>query len=159
MKINDLLKNITNSTQKAIYAKRIRNCSPKLQKKIVEFYTKGTYTPFQYGINTMTNLGVRSINTTELQELYGMKPLEALFFIDALEKADSLEDKTNLISLLQSLVAGKHRGGPVVTQEMLDKVKENQPEVWAHYQALCKKAKEQEESAIEGLENNLTTEI
>lgn len=159
MKIKDILSNISNVGLKAVFASRIRNSNPIIKKAIVDFHEKGSFEPINYGILTNNSLGVVRISTTELQELYGMKPLEALLFIDAIVKADSNSDKSDLINLLQSLVAGRHHGGPVVTPQMLENIKANNPKVWTHYQTLCENAKEEEESAIVEMNNNLNEEI
>lgn len=159
MKIKDILDNISNIRHKAIYAKCIRNSNPIIKNAIVDFHLKGSFEPITYGIKTNNVLGILSISTTDLQKLYGMKPLEALLFLDAIVKADSNSDKTQLINLLQSLVSGKHRGGPIVTPQMLETIKETNPEVWTHYKTISENAQKEETEAIEEMNTNLNEEL
>ena len=159
MKIKDILKNITDARYKLNVAKRIHSTDCIIKKAISDLNSKNTFEPIKYGINSHNPMGVVFVSTTELQELYGMKPLESLLYIDAITKADASSDKTLLINLLQFLVAGRHCKGPVITQQMLSTIKETQPEIWDEYTAICKKEESEEETSVEESERILNEEI
>ncbi len=137
MTIKEIVATVESVKLKARLGVRIFHCSTTIKKAIVRLMLDEDFQDLTIGVDYLDGRYVK-FSSYELVRVYGMKKLQALLFIDALQKANIQKDKTRLDRLLTTLVAGKHRQGLRITTEMMERVRNNEAEVWAEYQKLKK---------------------
>ena len=79
--------------------------------------------------------------------------------LDDIEKAQENQDKEKLNDLLAFLVRGKHEVKTRVSQELLEQIKKNNPEVWEEYQKLCANSAKREKELEDGYSKIIETEL
>ena len=121
--------------------KRVRDFAEVAEEGII------TKERTQYALN---ELGVNE---------YGFDELSALLMLDDIEKAQEKQDKEKLNDLLAFLVRGKHEVRTRVSQELLEQIKKNNPEVWEEYQKLCANSAKREKELEEGYSKIIETEL
>lgn len=139
MKIKDIITSLDNVKSKVHLAYRINRCSPEIKKAIVQLYKDKVLPLVELGIAAPDGMGYVEVSSYDLVNLYGMEELAALLFLDELNKANSKSDKTDLRNLLGALSAGKHQTRMVVTDDLLEHVQKNSPDVWKSYQEIVEK--------------------
>ena len=142
MKIKDIKQTYADIRAKIHAAIRIYNCTPEIKKAIKKWKNDGCLP--QITISLENGNKQANISSTELVEIYGLSELNALLMLDELVKAQRNGDKNRLSQLLRSLIAGRHVQGFTVTDEMLEGIKKNSPDVWKEYERLSKKVEEKE---------------
>ena len=158
MKIKDILESIDSMKAKVYTAYRIFHCSPKIKKAIKQWKNED-YLPTVIVSVERTEYDLVTISSYDLVNLYGFDELSALLMLDDIEKVQEKQDKEKLNDLLAFLVRGKHEVKTKVSQELLEQIKKNNPEVWEEYQKLCnssaKKEKELEAGYLKIIETDL----
>lgn len=136
MKIKEIISSIENIKTRLYVAYRINNCLPVIKSAIKQLYATNELPFIKLGIESPDQNEFVEISSNELVDLYGMDNLSALLFLDDLQKANLKKDKTDLCNLLDRFSFGKNQTRMKVTDEMLEDVRNNSPEVWKVYQAL-----------------------
>ena len=80
-------------------------------------------------------------------------------FLDSEKPKKEKQDKEKLNDLLAFLVRGKHEVRTRVSQELLEQIKKNNPEVWEEYQKLCANSAKREKELEEGYSKIIETEL
>ena len=136
MKIKDLLNSVDSLNTKIKIANRIKKCSPRIRLAITQLYRDKIIPKIELGIQSPDGMGYMEISSFDLVNLYGMENLSALLFLDDLYKANLKADKKDLHNLLGMLSNGKHQSNMIVSEELLEQVRQNSPDVWESYQGL-----------------------
>lgn len=134
MKINDIVSSVQSSYQKRMLSRRIRKCSAVIKKDIRAWVELKKFPSRVITLGAPNNAMVKvTISVEELVTLFGMDVMSALLFMDDLIKANLKSDKSDLKNLLLRI---EHTGcshDTILTPEMLDNIKQNQPGVWQAY--------------------------
>lgn len=158
MKIKDILESIDSLKVKIYTAYRIFYCSPKIKKAIKQWKNDDYFPLVKISVEKSENDYV-VISSYDLVNLYGFDELSALLMLNDIEKAQEKEDKEKLNNLLSFLVYGKHEVKTKISEELLEHIKLNNPEVWKEYQKLCensaKKENELEKDYLKIIETDL----
>lgn len=154
MKIKDIINKNWNFKTRMLIARRISRCSNLIKRDIATWKRDGIVPNriLSLQVNGVENM---RLSVHELIDTYGMDALSAMLFFDDLIKANLLEDKTQLVNLAQRLQNGARKKSLVMTPDMLQSIKNNQPELWQEYENLQKKEESQSgvsESEIEQIE-------
>lgn len=147
MKIKDIITSLDNVKSKVHVAYRINKCSSEIKQAISQLYKDKVLPLVELGIEAPDGMGYIEVSSYDLVNLYGMEELSALLFLDELNKANLKSDKTDLRNLLGVLTSGKHQTRMAVTEDLLEHVQKNSPDVWESYQEIVEK------------ENAITTEM
>lgn len=133
MKIIDVTSSIESMKERTYTAYRIYRSEPHIKKAISKLYEEESLPQVTIELEDPNETRCLRLDTIELKELYGMKDLQALLFLDRVLKANKKEDKTDLYNLLGMLTAGQHKTRFEITDEMREHVRANHPSVWAEY--------------------------
>lgn len=133
MKIKDIISSIESMKERVYTAYRIYRSEPYIKNAISRLYEEESLPQVTIELEDPNETGCLRLDTIELTELYGMKDLQALLFLDSVLKANKKEDKTDLYNLLGILTAGQHKTRFEITDEMREHVRANNPGVWAEY--------------------------
>ena len=158
MKIKDILESIDSVKTKIYAAYRIFHSSPKIKKAIKQWKTYEDLPVVKVTVATSEEKFVE-ISSYDLVNKYGFDELSALLMLDDIEKAQEKQDKEKLNDLLAFLVRGKHEVRTRVSQELLEEIKKNNPEVWEEYQKLCANSAKREKELEEGYSKIIETEL
>lgn len=158
MKIKDILESIDSMKTKIYAAYRIFHSSPKIKKAIKQWKTYEDLPVMKVTVETSEDNFVE-ISSYDLVNKYGFDELSALLMLDDIEKAQEKQDKEKLNDLLAFLVRGKHEVKTRVSQELLEQIKKNNPEVWEEYQKLCANSAKREKELEEGYSKIIETEL
>lgn len=158
MKIKDILESIDSMKAKVYTAYRIFHCSPKIKKAIKQWKTYEDLPVVKVCVETSEDKFLE-ISSFDLVNKYGFEELSALLMLDDIEKAYEKHDKEKLNDLLAFLVRGKHEVKTRVSQELLDQIRKNNPEVWEEYQKLCANSARKEKELEEGYSTIIETEL
>lgn len=158
MKIKDILESIDSVKTKIYAAYRIFHSSPKIKKAIKQWKTYEDLPVVKVTVETSEEKFVE-ISSYDLVNKYGFDELSALLMLDDIEKAQEKQDKEKLNDLLTFLVRGKHEVRTRVSQELLEQIKKNNPEVWEEYQKLCANSAKREKELEEGYSKIIETEL
>lgn len=158
MKIKDILESIDSVKTKIYAAYRIFHSSPKIKKAIKQWKTYEDLPVVKVTVETSEEKFVE-ISSYDLVNKYGFDELSALLMLDDIEKAQEKQDKEKLNDLLAFLVRGKHEVRTRVSQELLEEIKKNNPEVWEEYQKLCANSAKREKELEEGYSKIIETEL
>lgn len=158
MKIKDILESIDSVKTKIYAAYRIFHSSPKIKKAIKQWKTDEDLPVVKVTVETSEEKFVE-ISSYDLVNKYGFDELSALLMLDDIEKAQEKQDKERLNDLLAFLVRGKHEVRTRVSQELLEEIKKNNPEVWEEYQKLCANSAKREKELEEGYSKIIETEL
>lgn len=158
MKIKDILESIDSVKTKIYAAYRIFHSSPKIKKAIKQWKTYEDLPVVKVTVETSEEKFVE-ISSYDLVNKYGFDELSALLMLDDIEKAQEKQDKKKLNDLLAFLVRGKHEVRTRVSQELLEEIKKNNPEVWEEYQILCANSAKREKELEEGYSKIIETEL
>lgn len=158
MKIKDILESIDSVKTKIYTAYRIFHSSPKIKKAIKQWKTYEDLPVVKVTVETSEEKFVE-ISSYDLVNKYGFDELSALLMLDDIEKAQEKQDKEKLNDLLAFLVRGKHEVRTRVSQELLEQIKKNNPEVWEEYQKLCANSAKREKELEEGYSKIIETEL
>ena len=158
MKIKDILESIDSVKIKIYAAYRIFHSSPKIKKAIKQWKTYEDLPVVKVTVETSEEKFVE-ISSYDLVNKYGFDELSALLMLDDIEKAQEKQDKEKLNDLLAFLVCGKHEVRTRVSQELLEQIKKNNPEVWEEYQKLCANSAKREKELEEGYSKIIETEL
>ena len=158
MKIKDILESIDSVKIKIYAAYRIFHSSPKIKKAIKQWKTYEDLPVVKVTVETSEEKFVE-ISSYDLVNKYGFDELSALLMLDDIEKAQEKQDKEKLNDLLAFLVRGKHEVRTRVSQELLEQIKKNNPEVWEEYQKLCANSAKREKELEEGYSKIIETEL
>jgi len=158
MKIKDILESIDSVKTKIYAAYRIFHSSPKIKKAIKQWKTYEDLPVVKVTVETSEEKFVE-ISSYDLVNKYGFDELSALLMLDDIEKAQEKQDKEKLNDLLAFLVRGKHEVRTRVSQELLEQIKKNNPEVWEEYQKLCANSAKREKELEEGYSKIIETEL
>lgn len=158
MKIKDILESIDSVKAKIYAAYRIFHSSPKIKKAIKQWKTYEDLPVVKVTVETSEEKFVE-ISSYDLVNKYGFDELSALLMLDDIEKAQEKQDKEKLNDLLAFLVRGKHEVRTRVSQELLEEIKKNNPEVWEEYQKLCANSAKREKELEEGYSKIIETEL
>lgn len=158
MKIKELIESmrIKNETEKAVLARRIKNCSPLIRKAITRFTKEGEFDSVSITVDYPEGDGYIVISSLELVQNYGMTEMEALLFMDAVLKADKKKDKSELSLLLGRLSGGEHIPSEPLSECMMEKIRTDNPLVWEEYMKICDE--EQRKHVISNSELNALME-
>lgn len=158
MKIKDILESIDSVKTKIYAAYRIFHSSPKIKKAIKQWKTYEDLPVVKVTVETSEEKFVE-ISSYDLVNKYGFDELSALLMLDDIEKAQEKQDKEKLNDLLAFLVRGKHEVRTRVSQELLEQIKKNNPEVWEEYQKLCANSAKREKELEEDYSKIIETEL
>ena len=158
MKIKDILESIDSVKTKIYAAYRIFHSSPKIKKAIKQWKTYDDLPVVKVTVETSEEKFVE-ISSYDLVNKYGFDEVSALLMLDDIEKAQEKQDKEKLNDLLAFLVRGKHEVRTRVSQELLEQIKKNNPEVWEEYQKLCANSAKREKELEEGYSKIIETEL
>lgn len=158
MKIKDILESIDSVKTKIYAAYRIFHSSPKIKKAIKQWKTYEDLPVVKVTVETSEEKFVE-ISSYDLVNKYGFDELSALLMLDDIEKAQEKQDKEKLNDLLAFLVRGKHEVRTRVSQELLEQIKKNNPEVWEEYQKLCANSAKREKELEDGYSKIIETEL
>ena len=158
MKIKDILESIDSVKTKIYAAYRIFHSSPKIKKAIKQWKTYDDLPVVKVTVETSEEKFVE-ISSYDLVNKYGFDELSALLMLDDIEKAQEKQDKEKLNDLLAFLVRGKHEVRTRVSQELMEQIKKNNPEVWEEYQKLCANSAKREKELEEGYSKIIETEL
>lgn len=158
MKIKDILESIDSVKTKIYAAYRIFHSSPKIKKAIKQWKTYEDLPVVKVTVETSEEKFVE-ISSYDLVNKYGFDELSALLMLDDIEKAQEKQDKEKLNDLLAFLVRGKHEVKTRVSQELLEQIKKNNPEVWEEYLKLCANSAKREKELEEGYSKIIETEL
>lgn len=158
MKIKDILESVDSMKTKIYAAYRIFHSSPKIKKAIKQWKTYEDLPVVKVTIETSEEKFVE-ISSYDLVNKYGFDELSALLMLDDIEKAQEKQDKEKLNDLLAFLVRGKHEVKTRVSQELLEQIKKNNPEVWEEYQKLCANSAKREKELEDGYSKIIETEL
>lgn len=158
MKIKDILESIDSMKAKVYTAYRIFHCSPKIKKAIKQWKNDDCLPPIIISVERTEN-DFFTISAYDLVNLYGFDELSALLMLDNIEKAQEKQEKEKLNDLLAFLVRGKHEVKTRVSQDLLEQVKKNNPEVWEEYQKLCANSTKREKELEKGYSKIIETEL
>lgn len=158
MKIKDILESIDSVKTKIYAAYRIFHSSPKIKKAIKQWKTYEDLPVVKVTVETSEEKFIE-ISSYDLVNKYGFDELSALLMLDDIEKAQEKQDKEKLNDLLAFLVRGKHEVRTRVSQELLEEIKKNNPEVWEEYQKLCANSAKREKELEEGYSKIIETEL
>ena len=158
MKIKDILESIDSVKTKIYAAYRIFHSSPKIKKAIKQWKIDEDLPVVKVTVETSEEKFVE-ISSYYLVNKYGFDELSALLMLDDIEKAQEKQDKEKLNDLLAFLVRGKHEVRTRVSQELLEEIKKNNPEVWEEYQKLCANSAKREKELEEGYSKIIETEL
>ena len=158
MKIKDILESIDSIKVKIYTAYRIFHCSPKIKKAIKQWKNDDCLPTIIISVERAEN-DFLTISAYDLVNLYGFDELPALLMLDDIEKAQEKQDKEKLNDLLAFLVRGKHEAKTKISQELLEQIKKNNPEVWEEYQKLCANSAKREKELEKGYSNIIETEL
>lgn len=158
MKIKDILESIDSVKTKIYAAYRIFHSSPKIKKAIKQWKTYEDLPVVKVTVATSEEKFVE-ISSYDLVNKYGFDELSALLMLDDIEKAQEKQDKEKLNDLLAFLVRGKHEVRTRVSQELLEQIKKNNPEVWEEYQKLCANSAKREKELEESYSKIIETEL
>lgn len=139
MKIKDIITSLDNVKSKVHVAYRINKCSSEIKQAISQLYKDKVLPLVELGIEAPDGMGYIEVSSYDLVNLYGMEELSALLFLDELNKANLKSNKTDLRNLLGVLTSGKHQTRMVVTEDLLEHVQKNSPDVWESYQGIVEK--------------------
>ena len=159
MKIKDIISSLDNVKSKVHVAYRINRCSPVIKQAIAQLYTDRFMPLVELGIEAPDGMGYVEISSYDLVNLYGMEELAALLFLDDLDKANLNNDKTDLRNLLSVLSVGKHQTRMVFSEELLQHVQQNSPDVWENYLQIVEKENAITEEMEGNYENVIENEI
>ncbi|MDE7135096.1 MAG: hypothetical protein K2N91_00535 [Muribaculaceae bacterium] len=137
MKIKDIINKNWNFKTRLLIARRISKCTTLIKRDIAA-WKRDRMVPeraLSLQINGVENM---RISVHELMDTYGMDPLSAMLFFDDLIKANNNEDKTQMVNLVERLQSGGRRKSLAMTPDMLENIKNNQPELWREYERLQK---------------------
>lgn len=148
MKIIDVTSSIESMKERTYTAYRIYRSEPHIKKAISILYKEESLPQVTIELEDPNETRCLRLDTIELKELFGMKDLQALLFLDSVLKANKKEDKTDLSNLLRMLTAGQHKTQFEITDEMREHVRANNPGVWAEYQKI-RGEQEQRNKAME----------
>lgn len=154
MKIKDIISSIESMKERVYTAYRIYRSEPLIKKAISRLYEEESLPQVTIELEDPNETRCLRLDTMELKELYGMKDLQALLFLDSVLKADKKEDKTDLHNLLGMLPAGQHKTRFEITDEMREHVRANNPGVWAEYLKI-RSEREQRDKALEAEYNRI----
>lgn len=158
MKIKDILESIDSVKTKIYAAYRIFHSSPKIKKAIKQWKTYEDLPVVKVTVEASEEKFVE-ISSYDLVNKYGFDELSALLMLDDIEKAQEKQDKEKLNDLLAFLVRGRHEVKTRVSQELLEQIKKNNPEVWEEYQKLCANSAKREKELEEGYSKIIETEL
>lgn len=158
MKIKDILESIDSVKTKIYAAYRIFHSSPKIKKAIKQWKTYDDLPVVKVTVETSEEKFVE-ISSYDLVNKYGFDELSALLMLDDIEKAQEKQDKEKLNDLLAFLVRGKHEVRTRVSQELMEQIKKNNPEVWEEYQKLCANSAKREKELEDGYSKIIETEL
>lgn len=159
MKIKDIISSLDDLKSKVHVAYRINKCSPYIKQAIVQLYKDGVLPLVELGIQSPNGGEYMEISSYDLVNLYGMEDLAALLFLDDLEKANSKTDKTDLRNLLSALSSGKHQTRMVISEELLEHIQNNSPDIWKNYQDIVEKENASSQELECNYENVIENEI
>lgn len=148
MKIKDIISSIESMKERVYTAYRIYRSESLIKKAISRLYEEESLPQVTIELEDPDETRCLRLDTMELKELYGMKDLQALLFLDSVLKANKKDDKTDLYNLLGMLTAGQHKTQFEITDEMREHVRANNPGVWAEYQKI-RGEQEQRNKAME----------
>lgn len=154
MKIKDIISSIESMKERVYTAYRIYRSEPYIKNAISRLYEEESLPQVTIELEDPNETGCLRLDTIELTELYGMKDLQALLFLDSVLKANKKEDKTDLYNLLGILTAGQHKTRFEITDEMREHVRANNPGVWAEYLKI-RGEQEQRDKAMEAEYNRI----
>ncbi|MBR5237696.1 MAG: hypothetical protein IKV26_03185 [Paludibacteraceae bacterium] len=158
MKIKDILESIDSVKTKICVAYRIFYSTPKIKKAIKQWKAYGDLPVIRVTVETSEENFIE-ISSYDLLNKYGFDELSALLMLDDIEKAQEKQDKEKLNDLLAFLVRGKHEVRTIVSQELLEQIKKNNPEVWDEYQKLCANSAKREKELEEDYSKIIETEL
>lgn len=142
MKIKHIIQTIQTWKEKCLVAFRIYTCTPEIKKAIKIWIEKEDLPMVEIKVSDMKQHEL-IISAHELVNLYGYKELPALLMLDDLIKANSDSNKTRLIELLSTLIAGKHKhSNGSITPELLDQIRQTQPGIWKEYEKISENVRE-----------------
>lgn len=158
MKIKDIIESIDSVKARIYTAYRIFHCSPKI-KNAIKLWKNDDCLPVVIISVERTENDYLTISSYDLVNLYGFDKLSALLMLDDIEKAYEKQDKEKLNDLLAFLVHGKHEVRTRVSQELMEQIKKNSPEVWEEYQKLCANSAKREKELEESYSKIIETEL
>lgn len=134
MKIKDIVSSVQSSYQKRMLSRRIRKCSAIIKKDIRAWVESKKFPSRVITLDAPNDAMAKvTISVEELVNLFGMDVMSALLFMDDLIKANLKADKSDLKTLLLRI---EHTGcghDTILTPQMLEDIKQNQPGVWQAY--------------------------
>lgn len=145
MKIKEIVSALVKDSSRGKLALRISRCQPVIRKAFRKWHEEKVLPLVQLVFETPNGKGYLELSSRELVEVYGMKELQTLLFLDELLKAYQKKDVPRLKALLDMLQAGSHRPLFVVSEEVKAHIRENNPEAWAYYQQLVVQQAEQDQ--------------
>ena len=159
MKIKDLLNSVDGLNTRFKIAHRIKKCSPRIRMAISQLYRDKILPKIELGIQSPDGIGYMEISSYDLVNLYGMENLSALLFLDDLYKANLKTDKRELYNLLGMLSNGRHQSNMVVTEEILEQVRQTSPNVWESYQGIVEDENTKTQELAEDYEQIIEEDI
>ena len=159
MKIKDLLNSVDSLNTRFKIANRVKKCSTRIRMAIAQLYRDKILPKIELGIQSPDGTGYMEISSFDLVNLYGMENLSALLFLDDLYKANLRADKKDLHNLLGMLSNGKHQSNMVVTEELLEQVRQNSPDVWESYQGIVEDENSRTQELAEDYEQIIDEDI
>lgn len=158
MKIKDIINKNWNFKTRLLIAHRISRCTT-LIKRDIAVWKRDRMVPERILSLQVDGVENMRLSVHELIDTYGMDPLSAMLFFDDLIKANNNEDKTQMVNLVERLQSGARRKSLAMTPDMLENIKNNQPELWSEYEKLQKNEEMLSGSGEEEIEQIEETEL
>lgn len=134
MKIENIVSSVQSSYQKRMLSRRIKRCSTIIKKDIRAWVETKKFPSRVITLDAPNSAMAKvTISVEELVGLFGMDVMSALLFMDDLIKANLKHDKSDLKTLLLRLEHTGCEHNTILTPQMLEGIKQNQPGVWQAY--------------------------
>jgi hypothetical protein len=138
MKIKDIIESIESIKNKMLVAYRIFCCDKDIKNAIKYWKSENELPSLSVDIENEDEQFI-TISVNDLVHLYGFEELSAFLTLDDIRRASRSKNYERLDQLLAFLTYGKHEVRTKVSEELLEHIQNNTPEVWEEYQKICKK--------------------
>ena len=161
MKIKDLIsiEKITDLRHKFAFAEGIHQSNDRI-KHLIRAICNGKDTEnYSIALDFPNNEGYITLSSAQLVDHFGMSKIEALLFLEAIRAANKKENKSEVIMLIRTMATGKHIPDRKIDERMMEKIREQYPNVWQEYIHLCKLGEQCDEIQLNEYEKIKEEEI
>ena len=136
MKIKEIIESFSHIKNKAQLAYKIDKCEPEIKEAIKQLVSDGILSDISVKIKNPVSEKITEISSFDLVNFYGFAKLNALLFLDNLEKVRKQKDYTTMLRMLHPIVHGNCNLDIKLDKDFVKDILENSPELCAEYQKI-----------------------